>query len=344
MIPPMIRGAPSSHRELDAALKECRSALAGVAAFSGAVNLLMLAGPLYRLQIYDRVLSRRSVTTIVAQWIIIVGGYDFQNVLHLIRSRVVVRAAALLDRRLDATVHQAVVRLAVQSRKPAEAHQPVRDLDQVRAFLTSPGPTAIVDLPWMPFFLLVCFLIHPWLGLVALAGVVMLLTMTFLTDRASREPARAVTQGAGVRAAMVETDRRNSETAVAMGMATILAGRWAKVNGAYIAAVERSTDVVSSYASVSRALRLVLQSAILGLGAYLVIRQELPAGAMIAASIMMGRALAPVETAIANWKTFVAARQSLKRLSEALARAAAKRATTTLPEPARSLVVEQATV
>src|SRR5712691_801126 len=335
---------PPTHPDLAAALQDCRRAFWSVAVFSAAVNLLMLAGPLYMLQIYDRVLSSRSVPTLVALSMFLVGAYAFQAVLDLIRSRVVVRAAALLDRRLDATVHQAVVRLAVQSRKPAEAHQPVRDLDQVRAFLTSPGPTAIVDLPWMPLFLAVVFLIHPWLGLVALAGVVVLLTMTFLTDRASREPARAVTQGAGVRAALVETDRRNSETAVAMGMATVLAGRWARVNDAYIAAVERSTDVVSSYASVSRALRLVLQSAILGLGAYLVIRQELTAGAMIAASIMMGRALAPVETAIANWKTFVAARQSLKRLSEALARFGSVEAKTELPKPGRSLEVQSLAV
>jgi len=337
--PPVKAPAPL-HSEVDAALKECRGAFGAVAVFSAAVNILMLVGPLYMLQIYDRVLSSRSVPTLIALSVFLIGAYGFQAVLDLIRSRVVVRSAALLDRRLDSTVHRAVTRLAVQSRQPAEAHQPVRDLDQIRTFLTSPGPIAIVDLPWMPLFLALCFLIHPWLGTVALGGVVMLLIMTFLTDRASRAPARVVMQGAGVRSAMVETDRRNSESAAAMGMTNVLANRWTKANANYIAAVERSSDVTGSYGSISKAIRLVLQSSMLGFGAYLVIQQELTAGSMIAASIMMGRALAPIEIAIANWKNFVAARQSLKRLSEMLGRMGPTVQRTELPKPSRSLDVE----
>jgi PrtD family type I secretion system ABC transporter len=143
---------------------------------------------------------------------------------------------------------------------------------------------------------------------------------------------------------MVEAQRRSSETILAMGMAEVLAQRWAAVNNRYIATVGRLSDVAGSFGGVSKVLRLLLQSVILGLGAYLVIRQELTAGAMIAASIMMGRALAPIETAIANWRAFVAARQSIARLSEALARAAPKRAATTLPRPGRSLDVEQVMV
>ena len=149
--------------------------------------------------------------------------------------------------------------------------------------------------------------------------------MTILTERASRAPARVLAQDAGRRSTMVEAQRRNSESIVAMGMGGALAQRWAKVNDRYLAASAGPSDVVGSYGSVSKVLRLLLQSAILGLGAYLVIRQELTAGAMIAASIMMGRALAPIETAIANWRGFVGARESIRRLSEALTRAAPKR-------------------
>ena len=130
----------STHPDLAAALKECRRAFVSVAVFSGVVNLLMLAGPLYMLQIYDRVLASRSVPTLVALSVFLVGAYGFQGALDLIRSRVVVRAAALLDQRLAATVHGAVIRLANQNRSAAEAHQPVRDLDQIRAFLTGAGP------------------------------------------------------------------------------------------------------------------------------------------------------------------------------------------------------------
>jgi PrtD family type I secretion system ABC transporter len=199
-------------------------------------------------------------------------------------------------------------------------------------------------LPWVPAFLLICFLIHPWLGVAATAGGVLLFTMTLLTERASRDPARVAAREAGTRSIMVEANRRSGESIVAMGMAGALAQRWSGVNNRYIAANARLSDVASSFGSVSKVLRLLLQSMMLGLGAYLVIRQELTAGAMIAASIMMGRALAPIETAIANWRAFVAARQSIGRLSEALARTAPKGATTTLPRPARSLDVEQVTV
>ncbi|MCC6779461.1 MAG: type I secretion system permease/ATPase [Hyphomicrobiales bacterium] len=334
----------SVHPGIAAALADCRRAFWGVALFSGVVNLLMLAGPLYMLQIYDRVLASRSVPTLVALSVLLVGAYAFQGALDLIRSRVVVRASALLDRHLATAVHGAVVRLGIASRQPGEAQQPVRDLDQIRAFLTGAGPLAMVDLPWIPVFLFFCYAIHPWIGLAATAGGAGLFAMTLLTERASRLPAGMAARESGVRASQVEADRRNSESVVAMGMAGVLARRWERVNERYVASIGRASDVTGSYSSVSKVMRLLLQSIILGLGAYLVIRQELTAGAMIAASIMMGRALAPIETAIANWRTFVSARQSVKRLSDTLARSQRKQAQTALPKPSSSLEVEQGIV
>jgi PrtD family type I secretion system ABC transporter len=340
----MFGSKTSVNPDVAGALGECRRAFAGVALFSGVVNLLMLAGPLYMLQIYDRVLSSRSLPTLVALSVFLIGAYAFQGVLDIIRSHVVVRTAALLDQRLALSVHGAVIRLAIATRHQGEAPQPVRDLDQIRAFLTGAGAIAIVDLPWAPVFLTICFLIHPWLGVVAMAGAIVLFTMTLLTERASSAPARATAQDAGRRSIVVETQRRSCETIVAMGMTGALAQRWEGLNNRYIAAVGRLSDVAGSFGSISKVLRLLMQSVILGVGAYLVIRQELTAGAMIAASIMMGRALAPIETAIANWRSFVAARQSIARLSEALTRAASRRAATALPKPRRSLDVEQVTV
>jgi ATP-binding cassette subfamily C protein len=164
--------------------------------------------------------------------------------------------------------------------------------------------------------------------------------MTLLTERASRAPAKALAQDAGRRAIMVEAQRRSGETIMAMGMGGALAQRWAGVNNRYIAATASLSDVAGGFGSASKVLRLLLQSVILGLGAYLVIRQEMTAGAMVAASIMMGRALAPIETAIANWRAFIGARQAITRLSEALTRAAPKRELTSLPRPERSLEVE----
>ena len=333
-----------THPDVAAALKDCRRAFWSVGLFSGVVNLLMLAGPLYMLQIYDRVLASRSVPTLIALSVFLVGAYAFQGVLDVIRSRIVVRTATLLDRHLDTTVHAAVVRLGIASRQAGDAAQPVRDLDQIRAFLTGAGPIAVVDLPWVPVFLFICFLIHPWLGAASLVGALVLFTLTLLTERASRTPARALAQEGSTRAAMIEADRRNSESVVAMGMGGVLADRWTKVNDRYLTAVSGSSDVVGSFGSMSKVLRLLLQSVILGIGAYLVIRNELTAGGMIAASIMMGRALAPIETAIANWRAFIAARQSIRRLSEVLARLRTRDTTTELPKPTRSLDVEGVTV
>jgi PrtD family type I secretion system ABC transporter len=332
------------HPDLAAALGECKRAFGGVAVFSGVVNLLMLAGPLYMLQIYDRVLSSRSVPTLIALSVFLVGAYAFQGVLDLIRSRVVVRSAAVLDQRLALAVHSAVIRLSVASRHPGDGPQPVRDLDAIRGFLTGAGPIAIVDLPWVPVFLTLCFLIHPWLGVASTIGAVTLFAMTLLTERASRAPARALAQDAGRRSIMVEAQRRGGETIMAMGMGGALAQRWAGVNNRYIAASASLSDVAGGFGSASKVLRLLLQSVILGLGAYLVIRQELTAGAMVAASIMMGRALAPIETAIANWRAFIGARQAITRLSEALTRAAPKRDVTSLPRPERSLEVEHVAI
>ena len=328
------------HPDVAEALRECRRAFGSVALFSGMVNLLMLAGPLYMLQVYDRVLSSRSVPTLIALSIFLVGAYAFQGALDLIRSRVVVRSAAVLDQRLALAVHSAVIRLSVASRHPGDGPQPVRDLDAIRGFLTGAGPIAIVDLPWVPVFLTICFLIHPWLGVASTIGAVTLFTMTLLTERASRAPAKALAQDAGRRSIMVEAQRRGGETIMAMGMAGALGQRWAGVNNRYIAASASLSDVAGGFGSASKVLRLLLQSVILGLGAYLVIRQEMTAGAMVAASIMMGRALAPIETAIANWRAFIGARQAITRLSEALTRAAPKREVTSLPRPARSLEVE----
>jgi ATP-binding cassette subfamily C protein len=237
-----------------------------------------------------------------------------------------------------------VIRLAAQNRSAAEANRPLRDLDQIRTFLTSPGPIAIVDLPWVPIFLAICFLIHPWLGAMALAGAVILLVLTMLTEWHSREPSRAISESAGVRAAATEVTRRSSETVLAMGMARTLGRRWQQVNERYLAASALASDVAGSYGGISRIMRQLLQSAMLGCGAYLVIRQELSGGAMIAASIMMGRALAPIEIAIANWRSLTAARQSLQKLALTMRQLPARQTHTTLPKPVRSFDVEHVSV
>jgi ATP-binding cassette subfamily C protein len=327
-----------------AAFGDCRRAFWSVAIFSATVNLLMLAGPLYMLQVYDRVLASHSVPTLVALSVLLGGALALQAAMDLIRNRVVTRSSGFLDEHLSVVVHKAVIRLSAVGRQTGETHEPVRDLDQIWTCLTGQGPIAIVDLPWIPVFLLICGLIHPWLGMLALVGGMMLASTTLLTERASRAPAREATRSARVRSAVLEADRRNSETTTAMGLQTALSQRWQALNAGYLGAVQRSSDVISFYTSLSKMMRMMLQSAALGLGAYLVIGHELMPGAMIAASIMMARALAPIETAIANWRGFVAARDSVGRLTNALARVGTDPIRTALPKPSRNLVAESVAV
>jgi len=308
------------------------------------VNLLMLAGPLYMLQVYDRVLASHSVPTLIGLSVLLCGAFALQAAIDLIRSRLITRSAGFLDEHLSVVVHKAVIRLSAGGWQIGEAHEPVRDLDQIRTFLTGQGPIAIVDLPWIPVFLLICALIHPWLGVLSLVGIIMLASATLLTDRASRSPARCANRNAQARSVMLEADRRNSETITAMSLQTALSQRWLVLNAGYLAAVERSTDVIGFYGSLSKMTRMTLQSASLGLGAYLVIDHELMPGAMIASSIMMARALAPIETAIANWRGFVAARDSLRRLNRALALAGSDPVRTALPKPSLALVAENVAV
>jgi ATP-binding cassette subfamily C protein len=329
----------STDPSVSAAFGDFRRTFWSVAAFSAVVNILMFAGPLYMMQVYDRVLSGRSIPTLVGLTIVLVGVLTFQALVELIRSRIVVRAAGLLDRRLAGTVHRAVMQLAMWRGQAGEARQPVRDLDQIRSFLASTGPLAIVDLPWVPVFLVMCALIHQELGILATVGALLLIGVTFLTERASRVHSRKLTAEVGVRSAMLEADRHNNESVAAMGMGATIADRWNAVNDRYVTTIRESSDVIGGFGSFSKALRLLLQSAMLGLGAYLVIRQEMSAGAMIAASTIMSRGLAPIEMAIANWRGFVGARDSIRRLTETLNRLPVKNTATELPRPSRNLEV-----
>jgi len=332
------------HPAIKAAFKDCSRIVWGVALFSAVVNILMFAGPLYMLQVYDRVLASQSVPTLIALSLLLGGAFALQAALDLVRNRIVTRSTGFLDQHLSAVAHAAVIRLAAAGQQSGDTPEPVRDLDQMRSFLTGQGPIGLVDLPWIPIFLLVCVLIHPWLGMLALFGGLMLASATLLTEWASRAPVREANRIAKTRSTTLQADRRNAETTFAMGMQRALADRWLALNAVYFAAVGRSADVIGFYGSLSKTMRMMLQSAALGLGAFLVIRHELMPGAMIASSIMMSRALAPIETVIANWRGFVMARDSLKKLIAVFARIGTEPARTVLPKPEHDLLVENVAV
>lgn len=327
--------------EISAFLKSCRRIFWGLAAFSGLSNLLMLTGSFFMLQVYDRVLPGRSIPTLVALLVLATVLYAFQGGLDLVRSRIGVRIGRYFDETLGLRVFDALVRLPLKTRGDGDGLQPLRDLDQVRSFLSGGGPAALFDLPWMPIYLGICFLFHFWIGVTALMGGLVLVAVTILTETRTRGPAKAFSRLAVSRSALAVEGRRNAEVLQAMGMRRQAALRWQDINGKYLAAHERASDVASGLGGFSKIFRSFLQSFVLAVGAVLVIKQESTAGIIIAGSILTARALAPVEQAIANWKAFVSARLSGQRLNQLLKILPAEQEPLALPAPTRELVVDQ---
>ena len=343
----MLKPTPPSHGgnfapEIRAALARCRTAIVSVGVFSGLINVLALTGSIYMLQLYDRVLPSHSVPTLIGLTIVMLILYVGFGVLDMMRTRIMSRIGLRIDRSLRERVFAAVLLLPLRVRQSADGLRPVRDLDQVRAFLSGAGPTALFDLPWMPFYLGIVYLLHSWLGALATAGALVLIGLTILTEVTSRAPTRLATESAVARQAFGEASRRNAEVVRALGMGSHLASLWSGFNEKHLTHQVGAADAAAGYGSTSKVLRMMLQSAVLGLGAYLVIRGEATAGVMIAASILTSRALAPIEIAIANWRGFIAARQSTAHLSRlfALLPAPASEKGLVLPTPAKGLGVE----
>jgi ATP-binding cassette subfamily C protein len=304
------------------------------------INLLYLTGSIFMLEVYDRVLPSRSVPTLVGLAILAGGLYIAQGVLDLIRGRILGRVGTALDESLNARVFETIVRLPLLVGSRNEGLQPLRDLDNVRSFLSGMGMSAFFDLPWLPLYLAICFAFHVMIGLTALVGAVILIALTVVTEFLSRAPAREATSLAARRNDLAATSRRNAEVLVAMGMSGRLTGRWSAVNEKYLAGNQRASDVTGGLGAIAKVMRMTLQSAVLGVGAYLVIYQEATAGIIIAGSILSARALAPVDLAIAHWRGFVAARQSWRRLNRLLEQLPVRSAQMQLQSPSSRLSVE----
>jgi PrtD family type I secretion system ABC transporter len=335
---------PPYTRELPSPLQACRGVLVGLGLITAMLNVLYLTGSFFMLEVYDRVVPSHSVPTLVGLAVLVCGLYLFQAFLDILRGRILVRIGEWLDRAFSARAYDIVARWPLKARASGDGLQPVRDLDQVRSYLSGLGPTALFDLPWIPFYLAICFLFHPLLGLTASIGSLVLVSLTLLTDRLTRARTKEATGQIAQRNALAEASRRNAEVLQAMGMRGRLAARWAEANESYMTTQRRAADIAGGFGSVSKVLRMVLQSAVLGVGGYLVIQQEASAGIIIAGAILTSRALAPVELAIAHWKGMVAARQSWKRLQQHWAQLPAEEEKTPLPPPCKALAVEAVTV
>ena len=328
--------------ELGADLAHCRAALLGVAVMSGVVNLLYLTGSFFMLEVYDRVIPGRSLPTLVSLAALALTLYVFQGLLESLRARILARVGRAVDEALSPRVFDLTLRAPLRGARAAE--HAIRDLDQVRAFLGGSGPGALFDLPWLPIYVAICFVFHPLIGAAAILGAAILVALTTCTELATRGPALVAATHALRRQSLAEAGRRHAEALTALGMRERIGARWARINRDYLRAQERSSDIAGSFGAASKVWRMALQSGVLALGAFLVIQGQATAGIMIASSILVSRALAPAELAIANWKGFIQARQSWRRLTGALAHMPAEAQRHALPRPCLCLSVEDISV
>lgn len=318
--------------------------LAAMGLVSGLVNVLYLTGSIFMLEVYDRVIPSRSVPTLVGLALITAVLFCFQGILEVIRSRVMVRLGSALDEALEGRVFDVIIRRRLADPGGPDTVGPMRDLDSVRSFLSSSGPGALFDLPWMPLYLAICFAFHVVIGLAALVGAIVLVSLTILTDMLTGGPSRLAGAAGNERLGGVQSAARFAEVMHALGMTGRMRARWAAVSLRYRTHHQRMSDVSGSLGAMSKVLRMALQSAVLGIGAYLVIHEEASGGIIIASSILTARALAPVDLAIANWKGFVAARQGWGRLRQVLGQDERAAQPLALPAPKRQLSVENVSV
>lgn len=316
-----------------------------VGLFSAVVNLLMLTGPLFMLQVYDRVLGSRSTETLTALFVLVVFLFLLMGIVDLARNRVTQRIAARFQNRMEGRVFTAALREgAVSGNESAAAASGMRDLDAVQRFIGSPVLLAMFDLPWAPLFLAAVYMFHPLLGVVATAGGGILVLSTIANRWLTKRPLQASTQASAQAQRMADLYRDEGEVIGALGMRGATFARWRAARSEAQDSAVRGADLSAGFTVFSRSFRLFLQSAMLAAGAWLVLRQEVTPGAMIASSIMMGRALAPVEQLVGGWAVVQASQDGWDRLSKLLSRQPADPDRTPLPRPDARLDVRQLSV
>lgn len=326
--------------DVPAVLRESRTSFLLVGVFSAFINVLTLTGAMFMLQVYDRVIPSKSLPTLLGLGIIAAGCFATQGFLDIIRGRMLIRISSAFDARISVRIQQIATQFPLRVGPQADPTKPMRDLDQIRTFLSSGGPLAIFDIPWMPFYIAVCFFFHPLLGFAALFCGLLLAVVALLTEINVRGPVAAVTNTHGERLAAAQSIIRNTEAVSAMGMLGTMSERWSRKNAQYVHEQQRAHDVTSGFGALSKILRIALQSGILATGAYLVVAQQATAGMMIASSIITARALAPIEQAIAFWRSFIAARNAYKRTEKLLERFPEREPRLSLPPPTRYVSAE----
>ncbi|MFI0471736.1 type I secretion system permease/ATPase [Halomonas sp. HMF6819] len=325
--------------DLQRALKACKGSFMSVGFFSMFVNLLMLVPPMYMLQVYDRVLTTQSFDTLLMLTLVVVFLFMVMGGLELVRSRMLVRVGNRLDTAINERLYSAMFRRSLFA-QGSQSAQPLNDLTSLRQFLTGNGLFAFFDAPWVPVYLGVLFLFHPWLGIFATCAGIILLALAIANEK-STKTLMADANSEHIQAQnLANSNLRNAEVLHAMGMLPGIMGRWSKRHHEFLAKQSKASDRAGALTNISKVMRMMFQSLILGLGALIVLRGEMSPGMMIAGSILMGRALAPIDQMIGGWKSFVSARGAYGRLNELLTQIPSEQRKMSLPAPKGHIALE----
>lgn len=333
----MPRQTPQT--EMNTALKGTRPVFLMLLFFSSTINILMLAPAIYMLQVYDRVLVSKNTTTLFMLTLLIIGLYTVISMIEFARSSVMTRLGNRLDVKLNQLVFNATFkrRIATGDNNPAQA---IADLAQVRQFISGNSLFALLDIPWTPFYLFIAFIVHPLLGYLSLAGITILFALTLITELTTKKPIQQAHSLTINNTSKLNKQLQNSDTIEAMGMLATLKNNWLEQHSKSLVIQTQIADKTAGLSSLSRFVRILLQSVALGAGALLVIAGEITPGLMIAASIILGRVLNPVEQVIGNWKQFVQFRHAWRQLSRLLSDYPGEKEVLTLPRPKGNISVE----
>ncbi len=318
-------------------------AFIAVAFASAFINLLNLSGSLFMLEVYDRILPSKSLPSLVALCSLVLLLYSFQMGFDVVRGQMLTRVADILDQQLEGRMYRALLKMPFSGEMRGDGLQALFDLDQIRGFLSSNGPNALFDFPWLPFYLLICFMLHPWIGISVLAGAVTLVGLTVLMNWSTTSLNEKAASARGQRNQFASGTVRNAEAIGSMGMSATMMILWRELHGQYKLHSRRGADILGAYGAASRVARMIIQSGVMAVGAVLVVSGDATAGSIIAGSILSAKALAPVEQAIGNWRSFASARQGWNRLQKFIETVPEEDAFLSLPRPAFTFSVENLT-
>ena len=329
------------HFAVQFVVRSCLRALVWLLLFSLGINLLILASPIYMMQVFDRVLSSGRLETLIYLTVIAGIAVFVMGIVETARGRFLIRVGDWLDHRLSG--HVIASALTARLAGHAGSAQPLRDLATLRSTMASPSVNAVIDTPWVPAFIVIIWLMHPLLGLIALGAAIVLFAVALVNEWVSRNALRRAGQFSIAATQSVESALRNAEVVQALGMLPALLGRYRDTNAKALTAQRQAGDRGAAMVGLSKSLRLFVQIVILGSGAWLVLQGQLTSGGMIAASILLGRALAPVEQSIGAWRQLVGARDAWQRLTRLLAEVPPQAKGMSLPVPQGELACQQMT-